>query len=344
MRLTGLQPADLLDRSRVVSVPMRLTFRGISAREAMILEGPEGPAEWGPFVEYDDEEAAIWLLSAIEQGFSPLLPKAPADIDRIRVNGTIPAIEPAELGPLVKKFKGVRTLKVKVAEPGQSTIDDVGRLAKLRQLVGPDVAIRLDANGAWSVSEAERALFMLQAFNIDYVEQPVQTLDQTVRLKERLRGSPIRIAVDELIRKSGDVDAVLRSGAADLAVLKVNPLGGLSRSLEIARQAFENRVEVVVSSALETSVGLSLGATLQALLQSERGGMPDAGLGTGTFLTGDIVTEPLLPVDGWIPVRPAVVDPRKLKRYEAAPDRIQWWQERLTRCFQVLTDKGLLET
>lgn len=327
---------ELIERSHVVSIPLRQTFRGITTRETMIVEGERGPAEWAPFVEYDDQEALPWLESALEQGFSPSLPNLPGNIQDVPINGTIPAIDPSELAALVKRFKGVKSFKVKVAETGQTTIDDVGRLAKLRQLIGPDVSIRLDANGAWHVAEAERNLFMFAAFDIDYVEQPVATIEQMARLKERFKGGALRIAADESLRKGGDVDEILDSQAADLLVLKVNPLGGIQRCLDIARKARERGVAVVVSSALETSVGIAHGAHLHALLADSFGPQLDAGLGTLALLDGDVATQPLMPNDGTIPVMPTVLDPRKLKKFQAAPERITWWHERLRRVYGLL--------
>lgn len=329
---------DLLSRSHVVSIPMRQEFRGVSHRETMIFEGDNGPAEWAAFPEYDDQEAAWWLASAIEQGFSPDIPPLPGHIKDVRINGIIPAVEPHQLAPLVKKFQGVTTIKVKVAEPGQTPIDDVSRLAKLRQLVGPDVAIRLDANGAWEVAEAAHNLFMLRAFGIDYVEQPVKTLDDMAKLRKRLHGTGIRIAADESLRKGGDITDIIDSGACDLVILKVNPLGGILRSLEIARQARAANLGVVISSGLETSVGIAHGAHLTALVDGLLGSSDDAGLGTLALFQGDVVTQPLTHTDGAIPVTPPVLDPRKLKKFRADEQRVAWWGERLRRVYDGLGD------
>jgi O-succinylbenzoate synthase len=236
----------------------------------------------------------------------------------------------------VKKFQGVTSIKLKVAEPGQTAIDDVSRLAKLRELVGPDVTIRLDANGSWEVAEAEQNLFMLRAFGIDYVEQPVKTLDEMARLRKRLQGTGIRIAADESLRKGGDIQQIIDAKAADLVILKVNPLGGIMRSMEIARQARAANLGVVVSSGLETSVGIAHAAHLSALLDGLLGAKEDAGLGSLTLFQGDVVTQPLTHVDGAIPVTPPVLDPRKLKKFRADDDRVQFWQERLRRVYDQL--------
>lgn len=329
---------DLITNSHVVSIPLRQEFRGLSHRETMIFEGENSPAEWAAFPEYDDREAAWWLASAIEQGFATDLPPIPGHIKDIRINGIIPAVDVSHVSGLIKKFPGVTSIKVKVAEPGHTTIDDLGRISRIRELVGPDVAIRLDANGAWEVAEAENNLFMFGAFGIDYVEQPVKTLDQMAKLRKRLRGTGIRIAADESLRKGGDIQAIIDHEAADLVILKVNPLGGIANCLEIARTARNANIESVVSSGLETSVGIAHAVHLQAILGGLLGNTNDAGLGTLTLFQGDVVTQPLTHVDGAIPVTPPVLDPRKLKRYRADEERTQWWRDRLRRVYDRLAD------
>ena len=330
--------SDLLSNSHVVSIPLRGEFRGLSHRETMIFEGDNGPAEWAAFPEYNDSEAAWWLASAIEQGFSKDLPPLPGDIKHVRINGIIPAVDSVDLPALVKKFQGVNSLKVKVAEPGQTTIDDVSRLSRIRQLVGPDVTIRVDANGAWEVAEAEANLFMFRAFGIDYVEQPVKNLEDMVKIRRRLNGTGIRVAADESLRKGGDIDAIIDSGAADVVILKVNPLGGILRTLEIATKARDAGLGVVVSSGLETSVGIAHAVHLQAVLNHRYGDAEDAGLGTLTLFQGDVVTQPLTHTAGAIPVTPPVLDPRTLKKYRADEERITWWQDRLRRVYDRLGD------
>ena len=324
---------DVLDRSRVVSIPLKYPFRGVTHREVMVIEGENGPAEWAPFVEYDDVESARWLASALEQGFDTDLPPRPNTVPRVRVNGIIPAIDATELPPLVKKFAGVKSFKVKVAEPGQVLVDDLTRLSALRKLAGHDVTIRLDANGAWEVAEAEKNLFMLNAFHVDYIEQPVATLEQMARLRERLKGTGVRIAADESLRKHQSIDDILDREAADLVVLKVNPLGGIRRCLEIAAKAKERGVDVVVSSGLETSVGIAHASHLQALLIDTYQDVEDAGLGTLTLFDGDVVTQPLTHTSGTIAVTPPVLDPRKLKKFAADKDRTEWWARRLRRVY-----------
>ena len=330
--------SDLLSNSHVVSIPLRQNFRGLSHRETMIFEGDNGPAEWAAFPEYDDGEAAWWLASAIEQGFARDLTPIPGHIKDVRINGIIPAVDASELPALVKRFAGVTSIKIKVAEPGHTVIDDLGRISRVRQLVGPDVTIRLDANGAWEVAEAEANLFMFRAFGIDYVEQPVKTLDNMAKLRRRLQGTGIRIAADESLRKGGDIQQIIDQEAADLVILKVNPLGGIARSLGIARTARTANMGVVVSSGLETSVGIAHAVHLQAVLTGILGSNEDAGLGTLTLFQGDVVTQPLTHTAGAIPITPPVLDPRKLKKFRADEERVTWWQDRLRRVYDRLGD------
>lgn len=327
---------DVLERSRVVNIPLKYPFRGLTHREVMIIDGDNGPAEWAAFVDYDDAEAAWWLASALEQGFDTTLPPRPNTVPRVKINGIIPAIDALELAPLVKKFAGVSAFKVKVGEAGQVLVDDISRLSALRKLAGHDVTLRLDANGAWQVNEAEKNLFMLHAFHIDYVEQPVATLDQMARLRERLKGTGVRLAADESLRKHHSIDDILDQEAADLVVLKINPLGGMRRCLEIAAKAKQRGVDVVVSSGLETSVGIAHAAHLQALLIDTYGDVEDAGLGTLTLFDGDVVTQPLTHTSGTIAVTPPVLDPRKLKKFAADKERTEWWGRRLRRVYSRL--------
>lgn len=329
---------DLIEQLHVVSIPLRHTFRGTEHRETMLFEGDNSPAEWAPFPEYDDAEAAWWLASAIEQGFSRDFPAIPSHIAEIRVNAIIPAIDPPDVPALLGRFAGVKSVKIKVAEPGRTPIDDLTRIAAVRKGVGPDVTIRLDANGAWEVAEAERNLFMFSAFNIDYIEQPVGSLDEMARLRVRLRGTGIRLAADESLRKGGDITRILEAEAADLVILKVNPLGGIKRCLDLARTAREGGVGVVVSSGLETSVGIAHGAHLHALLADSVPDTEDAGLGSAALFAGDVVTQPLTPSRGAIRLLMPVLDPRKLKKFRAGDDSHRWWVERLRRVYDRLGD------
>ena len=327
---------ELIERSYVVSIPLRIPFRGLTHREVMLIDGPEGPGEWAAFTEYPDDVAAKWLATALEQAFDDTVTPAPAGVEKVAVNATFPALDPGDVAAWWKKFPGAKAAKVKVGEPGQLLIDDVARVNAIRQAVGPDVTLRLDANARWSVSEADKALFMLRAFNIDYVEQPVSAVDEMVYLKRQLRGTGIRLAADELIRQSGALDEVIDKRAADIAVLKVSPLGGIRPTLALAQRAHDAGLQVVISSGLETSVGLSWGARAAAIVGDQAQDPLAAGLGTAVFLESDVVTQPLKVTAGSIPVNRPVLDPRKIRKVIASAERTTWWQERLRRCLPLV--------
>lgn len=324
-----MQPTldELLATARVVALPLKQRFRGIDTREALILEGPQGPTEFSPFAEYNDAESAPWLAAALDFGWSE-----PAGILRssIRVNATLPVVEPALVTRVLRGFPGCRTVKVKVADPGQTLADEVARVAAVRQFLGPDGRIRLDANGAWSVDEAERAIHALAEFDIEYVEQPCATVEELAEIRQRIAYMGILVAADESVRKAADPLAVARAGAADLLVIKAQPLGGLAAATRIVEQA---GLPVVISSALDTSVGLSMGLYLAASLTELQF---DCGLGTAALLAADVTESPLLPVDGAIPVRRVELSERLLTEHAASPERRQWWLDRLARCYALL--------
>jgi O-succinylbenzoate synthase len=318
--------AELIDSARVVALPMHSRFRGVDTREALLFEGPQGWAEFSPFTEYEDAEAATWLAAAID--FAWNVQPEPLR-DRIGVNATVPAIDAALVPELLARFAGCRTAKVKVAEPGQTLADDVARVRAVREVMGPEGRIRIDANGAWNVDEAERAVHALNEFDLEYVEQPCATVPELADLRQRVKYLGIPVAADESVRKSSDPLAVARAGAADLLVIKAQPLGGVTHALQIVTAA---GLPVVVSSALDTAIGLSQGAALAAALPRLD---YDCGLGTSSLFLDD-VTE-LRPVDGSIPVGRLTPDPAALTRLAASDERREWWMARLVRCHYELT-------
>jgi O-succinylbenzoate synthase len=324
--LPGLE--ELLERAAVVSVPLTTRFRGITTREAVVFDGPLRATEFSPFVEYGDAEAAAWLRAAIDFGWSA---QPDALRDDIRVNATVPAVAAREVAGVLARFPGCRTAKIKVAEPSQTRADDVARVAEVRRVLGPQGRIRVDANGGWSVDEAEHAIRELAGFDLEYVEQPCASVDELVELRERIHWMGVPIAADESVRKAEDPLAVARAGAADVLVVKAQPLGGVRRALEILRAS---GLPVVVSSALDTSVGLSMGARLAAAVP---GLEFDCGLGTAALLAADVTDEPLLPVDGRIPVRDVVLSPALLSRHAASPARTAWWRDRIARTLPLLS-------
>ncbi|MET0989428.1 MAG: o-succinylbenzoate synthase [Glaciihabitans sp.] len=318
---------DLLATARVVSLPLSTRFRGIDTREAVLFEGPEGWTEFSPFVEYSDVEAATWLAAAIDFGWNP----TPAVLqEKVLVNATMPAVDASAVEGVLARFPGCRTVKVKVAEPGQLLADDVARVARVRELLGPDGRIRVDANGNWNVDEAETAIHAFAPYDLEYVEQPCTTIDELAEIRTRVKYMGIPIAADESVRKVDDPLEVARAGAADILIIKAQPLGGIPAALRIVVEA---GLPVVVSSALDTSVGLSMGAFLAASLPDLSF---DCGLGTAALLAADVTDAPLLPVNGQIDVRRVDVSAALLDRYAADAERTEWWLERVERCHALL--------
>ncbi|MFZ6992446.1 o-succinylbenzoate synthase [Curtobacterium sp. RRHDQ66] len=318
--------ADLLADAHVVALPMRVRFRGITTREAMVLRGPEGWTEFSPFVEYDDAEAAAWLRGAIDFGWTPHTPAMPS----VLVNATVPAVDPGAVAGLLARYPGCTTAKVKVAEPGTSIDDDVARVAEVRRVMGPSAAVRVDANGLWTLDQAAEALERLAPFDLQYAEQPCRTVPELAALRARIDGLGVRIAADESVRKASDPLAVARAGAADVLVVKAQPLGGITAAREVIASA---GLPCVVSSALDTSVGLGMGAFLAAAAMSPGYA---AGLGTAAMFEGDVTASPLLPEDGRIAVRRVEPSSALLERFRAAPDREAWWRARVERVHALL--------
>jgi O-succinylbenzoate synthase len=319
---------ELLDSAHLVSLPMRVKFRGIMERETLLLRGPLGWGEFCPFPEYDDDESSRWLAAALEAGWlgfpSPLR-------DSIPVNATVPAVAAERVPEVLARFGRVDAVKIKVAERGQELADDVARVHAVREAL-PDAAIRVDANGGWDIGQAVEALGKLSAVGLEYAEQPVPTIEGLAEVRRRLTaaGTPVLIAADESVRKEEDPLRVARAGAADLIVVKVAPLGGVARALDIVEQA---GLPAVVSSALDTSVGIRAGLALAAALPS----LPYAcGLGTVSLFASDITLDPLVADDGAIQLREAVADPGLLEQYVAPAERRDWWLDRLRRVHSVL--------
>jgi len=318
---------DILHTARVVSLPLRQRFRGIDTREAMLFEGPEGWTEFSPFREYSDAEASAWLAAAIDFGWSP---SPELHRDTVRVNATLPVVPPDEVAGVLARFPGCRTVKIKVADPSQVLDDDVARVREARAVLGPEGRIRVDANGAWTVDEAEYAIHALAGFDLEYVEQPCATVDELADIRGRVKYMGVPIAADESVRKASDPLAVARARAADLLVIKAQPLGGISAALTIIDEA---GLPVVVSSALDTSVGISMGLHLAAATRQLDF---DCGLATTALLAADVTDEPLLPEGGSMPVRRVTPSTALLERNAASADRIEWWEERVRRCLALL--------
>jgi O-succinylbenzoate synthase len=307
------------------AIGMRTRFRGITVRQGMLARGPAGWAEWSPFWDYDDSACVPWLAAAREAAYEGWPSPRRA---RIPVNCTVPAVGPEAVGPIVRASSGCRTAKVKVAESGQGLADDLARIEAVREALGPTGRIRVDANGAWSVSQAITAIGALDrtAGGLEYVEQPCASVEDLAAVRRRV-ATPI--AADESIRLADDPMRVRAVEAADIVVLKVQPLGGVAACLRIAD---EIGLPVVVSSAVETSIGLAAGVALAAALPD----LPYAcGLATGALLEADVVAEPLRPVDGALPVLRPDADEAALAACRAGPADAERWRQRLERVERV---------
>lgn len=320
---------DLLDRTRIVSLPLNTKFRGVTRREAAIIEGTEAWTEFSPFLEYEPAEAANWLAAAIEYGFDPTLERLRSG--SVAVNATVPAVAPAEVPTVLARFDGCRTVKVKVAERGQTLQDDLARLEAVAATL-PEASLRIDANAGWQLAEAETALREIARLGItlEYAEQPVATVPELAQLRQRIRDLNIPIAADESVRKASDPLAVARAGAADHVIVKAQPLGGIRKAAQVVKAA---GLTATVSSALDTSVGIVMGAQLAAQLPEPRFA---AGLGTVSLFAADVLSEPRKPQQGRVSLEPAVPRESLLREYRASGERENWWHERIRACYRVL--------
>jgi o-succinylbenzoate synthase len=318
--VTVADVAGLLPTLRAFAIPMPVRFRGTTLRQGSLLRGPAGWGEFSPFPEYGPRECARWLACAAEAALYGWPGPARASVP---VNVTVPAVGPEQAHAIVSA-SGCRTAKVKVAEPGQPESADVDRVAAVRDAIGPSGKVRIDANGGWDVDAAARMLKLLAPFDLEYAEQPCATLDELAGLRLRV---DVPVAADESIRRAEDPLAVRAAGAADIVVLKAQPLGGVRPALRIAEAC---GLPVVVSSAVETSVGLAAGVALAAALPSLDYA---CGLATMSLLAGDVTAAPLAEVGGELPVRPAEVDEEALGRWEVDPSA---WRGRLMAAAQYL--------
>lgn len=317
---------EVLDGSHVLSLPMRTKFRGITTREVMLVRGPAGWGEFSPFTEYDDQESSAWLRSGIEAAWDG--PPEPHR-ERVRINATVPAVPASEVPGILARYPGVDTAKVKVAEKGQTVADDVERVRAVRAVVP---RVRVDANGGWTVDEAVEALsLLLEDGELEYAEQPCATVPELVEVRRRLPG--LRVAADESIRRAEDPLRVVRAGGADVAVVKVAPLGGMRALLELAGELGEYGVPVVVSSALDSAVGISAGIAAAAAIPKLEFA---CGLGTGSLFVDDVCPGQEL-VDGTLLAGSVEPDSSRLEALAASDERVRWWHERVRRTYAFLT-------
>ncbi|HYN28282.1 MAG TPA: o-succinylbenzoate synthase [Dermatophilaceae bacterium] len=313
---------DVLTGLRVVTLPLRDRFRGVTEREVALVCGPVGWGEFAPFLEYGPDEAARWLAAAVEAAWEGWPEPVRTEV---AVNATVPPVAADRVREVLARFEGCSTAKVKVAESGQGLADDVARVAAVRDVMGPAARIRVDANGAWSVDEAADALARLVPWGLEYAEQPCATVPElrALRLTLARRGVDVPVAADESVRRAEDPVRVAREGAADLVVVKVAPLGGVRSALEVVAAC---GLPAVVSSALDSSVGIAAGVALAAALPT----LDHAcGLGTVALLAGDVAAEPLVPRAGVLRPGRAVPDPVLMDRWAAPPERAAWWADRV---------------
>jgi len=304
----------LLASLRVVALPMKTKFRGIQTREIALIQGEFGWGEFSPFLEYDDAESAPWLASAIEAATQP---KPKLYRDEVTVNGTIPALNDVQdLDRIINTFPGVKTFKVKV---GSDVSEDLQRLDLIRS-IRPDAVIRIDVNGLWSVDEAE--IFLNSVGEIEYVEQPCATIEELRELKKRV---DVKIVGDEVLRKAKDPFNVNLSDAIDFLMLKVQPLGGIKRAHKLAEH---HNLPVVVSSALESAVGINYGLILAASFEDMNF---DCGLGTGSLMAKNVADLPI--VDGKITIADVVPN---FDGLDVSADRYEWWKNRIMRTSELL--------
>ncbi|GAA1474370.1 o-succinylbenzoate synthase [Corynebacterium felinum] len=328
---------DILERARVVSLPLRVRFRGVREREALVIEGPCGWGEFSPFLEYDAAESASWLKCGLEMAFvgPPVMLR-----EKIEVNATVPAVPAVQVEGVLEHFPGCRTVKVKVAEKGQTLADDIERVATVREII-PNAIIRVDANQAWTVDQALEAAQQLGP--LDYMEQPCATVAELAELRMKLvrAGLFVRVAADESIRRADDPYAVAAQKAADVAVVKPAPLGGPRNVLAIAQHYRAQGLDVTVASALDTGVGMNAGLAAVAALpvhaDDDDCDVPPApaGLATQRLFVADITPQRTL-IDGYLRCDMLAPDPARLAEFQAEGPRRDFWLNRLRECWAFL--------
>ena len=316
--MVGLK--ELLDSIQLIRLELNTPFRGVNTREIALIEGPYGWGEFSPFIEYGAKESSRWLAAGIEAAYEEPLPER---LEKVRVNATMPAInDPDQIALLMARYPGAKTVKVKVTEDERA---DLARIERVRE-VAPGIRIRVDVNGSWRVDQArDRLATLLRRLGdeLEYVEQPCNSLEELRELKSKC---DVPIALDEILRKADDPLALDLKDACDFLVLKVSPLGGIKKCMEIAEHF---GFPVIVSSALESAVGIARGLRLQSALGDQ---VFDAGLATGALFKSDVETLEI--TGGEIDVRDVI--PQGLDDFALEKERTQWWQNRLRESYQVL--------
>ena len=315
---------EALASLRVLALPMRTTFRSLDVRETALIKGESGWGEFAPFVEYSDQESLPWLESAIEAADKAL---SPALRESIPINATVPASNnEAEIEQILSWYPGVDAVKIKV---GTGIKEDLARIKAVRKYL-PKAKIRIDVNGSWSVDDA---LININAIynevagdTLEYVEQPVASLDELRQMKEGMTVD-VKIAGDEVLRKAADPFAINLEGAIDILMLKVSPLGGIKRAMDLASH---HKLPVVISSALESAVGISHGLALAARIPTLDYA---CGLGTSALFNQDISDIPI--ISGAIKVKSYPIDIAQIERHELKGERLEWWRNRISRVWNL---------
>ena len=319
----SLMLEEALASLRVLALPMRTTFRSLDVRETALIKGKNGWGEFAPFVEYSDQESLPWLESAIEAADKPL---SPALRESIPINATVPASnDESEIEQILSWYPGVDTAKIKV---GTGIKEDLARIQAVRKHL-PKAKIRIDVNGSWSVKDAHfniSAIYEVTGDLLEYVEQPVASLDELKQLKEGM-SVDVKIAGDEVLRKAKDPFAISLDGAIDILMLKVSPLGGIKRAMDLASH---HKLPVVISSALESAVGISYGLALAARVPKLDYA---CGLGTSALFNQDISDIPI--VNGAIKAASYPIDLDRVERYELKGERLEWWRNRISRVWNL---------
>jgi len=321
---------DLVATARVVSIPLRTKFRGLTERELLVFEGPNGWSEWAAFTEYQDEEAATWLHAAIEWGFENL----PEPVRKqVSVNSILPAVPTEEVAKVLGRAGKFSTVKIKVADPKQTATDDLARILEVKDLY-PDAKLRLDANGGYTVAQALELIAEIEnnSLDLEFFEQPVETIAELAELRIEISklGQNTLVAADESVRRASDPLAVELAGAADLLVLKSAPLGGIASALAVANSS---KLNICASSAMQSSIGLAAELHFAACLPEVN---YDAGLGTGYLFGGDLTADRLIPENGILELRRPEINTSSLEILKAEDHRYDWWIARLERCSKIL--------
>ena len=321
---------DLVATAKVVSIPLRTKFRGLTERELLVFEGPNGWSEWAAFTEYQDEEAATWLQAAIEWGFENL----PEPVRKqVSVNAILPAVPTEEVAKVLGRAGKFSTVKIKVADPKQTAADDLARILEVKDLY-PDAKLRLDANGGYTVAQALELIAEIEnnSLDLEFFEQPVETIAELAELRIEISklGQKTLVAADESVRRASDPLAVELAGAADLLVLKSAPLGGIASALAVANSS---KLNICASSAMQSSIGLAAELHFAACLPEVN---YDAGLGTGYLFGGDLTADRLIPENGILELRRPEINTSSLEILKAEDHRYDWWIARLERCSRIL--------